>query len=104
MFSDLNKNVVQISKSLDIMYDKRNKPSAETLALLDKVAVFKELTEKSEMSLRSKSPKLFTLAALYDASGELLKGRGNEDVVEMRNCSGGTGPRWPSTCRIGRQY
>jgi DNA sulfur modification protein DndB len=82
MFSDLNKNVVKTSKSLDIMYDKRDKMSAATLALIDKVAVFKELTEKSDMSLRSKSPKLFTLAALYDANRELLKGREQVDVVD----------------------
>lgn len=82
MFSDLNKNVVKTSKSLDIMYDKRDKSSAATLALIDKIPVFKELTEKSDMSLRSKSPKLFTLAALYDANRELLKGRENDDVVD----------------------
>lgn len=82
MFSDLNKNVVKTSKSLDIMYDKRDKVSAATLALIDKIPVFKELTEKSDMSLRSKSPKLFTLAALYDANRELLKGRENGDVVD----------------------
>jgi len=82
MFSDLNKNVVKTSKSLDIMYDKRDKMSAATLGLIDKIPVFKELTEKSDVSLRSKSPKLFTLAALYDANRELLKGRENEDVVE----------------------
>jgi DNA sulfur modification protein DndB len=82
MFSDLNKNVVKTSKSLDIMYDKRDKVSAATLALIDNISVFKELTEKSDMSLRSKSPKLFTLAALYDANRELLKGRENEDVMD----------------------
>lgn len=82
MFSDLNKNVVKTSKSLDIMYDKRDKMSAATLALIDKVQMFKELTEKSDMSLRAKSPKLFTLAALYDANRELLKGREQADVVD----------------------
>ena len=82
MFSDLNKNVVKTSKSLDIMYDKRDKMSAATLALIDEIPVFKELTEKSDMSLRTKSPKLFTLAALYDANRELLKGRENADVME----------------------
>ena len=82
MFSDLNKNVVKTSKSLDIMYDKRDKTSAATLALIDEIPVFKELTEKSDMSLRTKSPKLFTLAALYDANRELLKGRENADVME----------------------
>jgi DNA sulfur modification protein DndB len=82
MFSDLNKNVVKTSKSLDIMYDKRDKISAATLDLIDKIPVFKELTEKSDVSLRTKSPKLFTLAALYDANRELLKGRENGDVVD----------------------
>ncbi|MFT3941571.1 DNA sulfur modification protein DndB [Rhodopseudomonas sp.] len=82
MFSDLNKNVVKTSKSLDIMYDKRDKMSAATLALIDKVPMFRELTEKSDMSLRAKSPKLFTLAALYDANRELLKGREQADVVD----------------------
>jgi hypothetical protein len=32
-----------------------------------------------------KSPKLFTLAALYDANRELLKGRENDDVIENAN-------------------
>lgn len=36
--------------------------------------VFRELTEKEDASLKSKSPKLFTLAALYDANRELLRG------------------------------
>jgi DNA sulfur modification protein DndB len=85
MFSDLNKNVVKTSKSLDILYDKRDKMSAATLALIDKVPIFKELTEKSDMSLRAKSPKLFTLAALYDANRELLKGREQEDVMDNAN-------------------
>ena len=53
MFADLNKNVVKTSKSLDIMYDKRDKVSAAMLGLIDKIPVFKELTEKSDMSLRS---------------------------------------------------
>jgi DNA sulfur modification protein DndB len=82
MFSDLNKNVVKTSKSLDILYDKRDKISAATLAALDQVPIFKELTEMGDVSLRSKSPKLFTLAALYDANRELLKGREDDDILE----------------------
>ena len=38
------------------------------------------LTEKEKVSLESKSTKLFTLAALYDANRELFRGRENEDV------------------------
>ncbi len=77
MFSDLNRFVQKTSKSLDILYDKRDDVAAATLMMIEKVAAFKELTEKEKMSLESKSTKLFTLAALYDANVELLKGYGS---------------------------
>jgi len=85
MFSDLNRYVVKTSKSLDILYDKRDKIAAATLAMIDLVLLFKKVTEKDDASLKSKSPKLFTLAALYDANRELLKGREDEDVIENAN-------------------
>jgi DNA sulfur modification protein DndB len=75
MFSDLNRNVVKTSKSLDILYDHRDPISIATMFALDKVPVFKELTEKENISLKAKDTKLFTLAALYDANIELLKGQ-----------------------------
>lgn len=81
MFSDLNRFVVKTSKSLDILFDKRDRLSAATLAFINQVPVFKELTEKDRASLESKSTKLFTLAALYDANKELLKGKDPEDVT-----------------------
>lgn len=81
MFSDLNRFVQKTAKSLDILYDKRDRLSAATLAFINQVPVFKELTEKDRASLDSKSPKLFTLAALYDANKELLKGKDPEDVT-----------------------
>ena len=82
MFSDLNRFVQRTSKSLDILYDKRDNISAATLASLEDVPVFRELTDKDSQSLRSKSPKLFSLAALYDANRELLKGREDENIIE----------------------
>jgi DNA sulfur modification protein DndB len=81
MFSDLNRFVQKTAKSLDILYDKRDDLAAATLAMIEKVPVFKELTDKESVSLSTKSTKLFTLAALYDANAELLKGRDKEDIV-----------------------
>jgi len=49
--------------------------------MIEKVPVFKELTEKEKVSLEAKSTKLFTLAALYDANVELLKGYENNDIA-----------------------
>ena len=68
------------SKSLDILYDKRDELAAATLGMIEKLAVFKELTDKENISLGIKSTKLFTLAALYDANAELLKGREKNDT------------------------
>ena len=81
MFSDLNRYGQKTSKSLDILYDKRDKISAATLASLEQVAVFRDLIDKDSMALKSRSTKLFTLAALYDANRELLKGRDDEDIL-----------------------
>jgi len=81
MFSDLNRFVKKTSKSLDILFDKRDPFAAATLAMIDQVPMFKELTDKENVSLGTKSTKLFTLAALYDASAELLKGREKDDII-----------------------
>jgi DNA sulfur modification protein DndB len=81
MFSDLNRYVQKTSKSLDILFDKRDDLAAATLAMLDKVPVFQELTDKENTSLGVKSTKLFTLAALYDANVELIKGYGKKQGI-----------------------
>ncbi|MFG1191786.1 DNA sulfur modification protein DndB [Xanthobacter flavus] len=81
MFSDLNRFVQKTSKSLDILYDKRDDVAAATLMMIERVPVFRELTEKEKVSLESKSTKLFTLAALYDANVELLKGYDHHDIA-----------------------
>jgi DNA sulfur modification protein DndB len=84
MFSDLNRFVVKTSKSLDILYDRRDPISIATMFALDKVPMFKELTEKENISLKAKDTKLFTLAALYDANTELLKGH-DDDIEQATN-------------------
>jgi len=79
MFSDLNRYVQKTSKSLDILFDKRDMLAAATLSMMDKVPIFKELTDKESVSLNAKSAKLFTLAALYDANADLLKGKNHQN-------------------------
>ncbi len=48
MFSDLNRFVQKTSKSLDILYDKRDELVRSDAAMIEKVPVFKELTDKDE--------------------------------------------------------
>jgi DNA sulfur modification protein DndB len=73
MFSDLNRFVAKTSKSLDILYDKRDELARVTLAIADEIDVFKDMVDKDAISLPVRSRKLFSLAALYDANEELLK-------------------------------
>lgn len=73
MFSDLNRFVVKTSKSLDILYDKRDALSLVTLDAAERVPEFKNMVDKDAVSLPVRSPKLFSLSALYDANEELLK-------------------------------
>lgn len=82
MFTDLNKHVVKTSKSLDVLFDRRDTISIATMFALDKVPVFKTYTEKVDASLKAKSTKLFTLAALYDANRDLLRDYDKDNTEE----------------------
>lgn len=73
MFSDLNRFVAKTSKSLDILYDKRDRLSQVTMRIADLVPVFQGMLDKDAVSIPARSSKLFTLAALYDASSELFR-------------------------------
>lgn len=92
MFSDLNRYVQKTSKSLDILYDKRDELSSITLAIAEKVDAFRGMLDKDSVTLPVRSPKLFSLAALYDATSELLKHRidgktdeklSNEELIDI---------------------
>ena len=72
MFSDLNRNVAKTSKSLDILYDKRDQNSRVAITVVEKVPAFNGLVDKDAISIPVRSPKLFTLSSIYDATNELL--------------------------------
>jgi len=74
MFSDLNRFVAKTSRSLDILYDQRDRLSRVLLEACDRVPAFKGLVDKDSVSLPARSTKLFTLTALYDATKELVGG------------------------------
>lgn len=72
MFSDLNRTARTTSKSLNILYNHRDLMSQVTLALIERVDEFRGLVDKDRISLPLRSPKLFTLGAIYDATLALL--------------------------------
>ncbi len=75
MFSDLNRFAHKTSKSLDILYDHRDNLSALTMEISEQVSVFRGMIDKERITIPLRSPKLFTLATLYDANEELLGDR-----------------------------
>lgn len=73
MFSDLNRFVAKTSKSLDILYDKRDPVSQATLRICELVPVFQGMVDKDAVSIGVRSPKLVSLSSLYDATLELFR-------------------------------
>lgn len=73
MFSDLNRFVKKTSKSLDILYDKRDRFSRLTLEVIRLVDVFDGMVDRDAISIGIRSTKLFALSTMYDANKELLK-------------------------------
>ncbi|PWB81867.1 MAG: DNA sulfur modification protein DndB [Candidatus Methylomirabilota bacterium] len=72
MFTDLNRYAHKTSKSLDILYDHRDNLSALTMDVSEQVEVFRGMVDKEKIAIPMRSPKLFTLATLYDANEELV--------------------------------
>ena len=72
MFSDLNKHAIRPTRSLGILYDNRDPFSILSRVLVEKVPLFKGLTEMEKTTISNRSPKLFTLSTIYQATRALL--------------------------------
>ena len=78
MFSDLNKNAVKPTKSLNILYDHRDIFSQHIVEMISSLDVFKDRVELEKTSLSNRTTKVFTLNGIADASQRfcgLAKGR-----------------------------
>jgi len=90
MFSDLNKNAVKPTKSLNILYDHRDEFSKFVVNLVNDIDIFKGRVELEKTTISNRSTKTFTLNGISDASLKLLgltKGRkiskAEEELVEQ---------------------
>ena len=72
MFADLNKHAVKPTKSLGILYDRRNDFASFVVDMSKQVPVFKGRTEMEKTSISNRSTKFFTLNALDLATKNLL--------------------------------
>jgi DNA sulfur modification protein DndB len=79
LFADLNKHAVRPTRSIGILYDKRDPFSCFALSLSEQVPIFRGLTETEKTTISNRSTKLFTLSAIYQATQALLgKGKGDD--------------------------
>ncbi len=71
MFSDLNRFAQRTSKSLNVLYDHRDRLAQLTNDIAEQVDVFRGLVDMERVSIPLRSEKLFTLSTLYDANKAL---------------------------------
>src|SRR5437764_13347366 len=76
MFADLNRYAVRSATSLNILYDHRDAEAQAIKAVIQRVAVFRDLTETQRATLSPRSTKLFTLSSIYGATRALLADQG----------------------------
>jgi DNA sulfur modification protein DndB len=73
MFSDLNKNAVKPSTSLNILYNNRDSFSRTLISEMNTVPIFSNnLTELEKTSISNRAKKVFTLNSIYHATKSLL--------------------------------
>jgi DNA sulfur modification protein DndB len=81
LFADLNKHAVRPTKSLGILYDYRDPLAGLARDLAQTAMLFKGLTELGKTAISNRSIKLFTLSAIYQATGALL-GKCKNDPID----------------------
>ncbi len=72
MFADLNRHVIRPPQSLNVLYDHRDRLAQLACRVVERVGVFKVLTEMERGSVPIRSNKLFTLNGIYRATKHLL--------------------------------
>jgi DNA sulfur modification protein DndB len=83
MFTDLNRYALRPDKSLNILYDHRDKKAVLTKEVLKNVKVFKALTDTERTTIPQKSGKLFTLSSIYHSTSALLSSHKDADLNQQ---------------------
>ena len=82
MFADLNKHAVRPSQSLGVLYEHREPLAELARELTRQVEIFKNYTEIEKTSISNRSPKLFTLSSIYQATQDLLRKKSDDQITD----------------------
>jgi DNA sulfur modification protein DndB len=102
MFADLNRHAIRPTKSLGVLYDRREPMAELCRQIVKEVTVFRDLTEVEKTTISNRSNKLHTLSAIYQATQTLLgktkKSKFTPDeaklAIEFWEEVGGNFPDW----------
>ena len=72
LFSDLNRTAKKTTKSLDILFDRRDAVNTVVQKLADKVSVFKGRINLEDAGIPAQSSDMFTLAGIYQATEPII--------------------------------
>lgn len=72
MFADLNKNAVRPSKSLNVLYDRRDPLARISSRIIEEVEFYREYVELEKTSLSNRAKNLITLSSLNQANKWLV--------------------------------
>lgn len=86
MFADLNRHAIRPTKSLGVLYDRREPMAELCRQVVNDVSVFRDLTEVEKTTISNRSNKLHTLSAIYQATQTLLgKNKRSKVTAEETN-------------------
>lgn len=74
MFADLNRYAIRPSRSIGVLYDHRDDRADLVRLVVQRLPLLRDVVELEKTTLSPRSRRLFTLSALYTASGALLSG------------------------------
>src|SRR5436305_3644958 len=88
MFADLNRYAVRPSRSISVLYDHRDEPAELARRVVLQSPVFRDVVEMERSTLSMRSRKLFTLSAIYNATGALVNGMDKEFEAKRELATG----------------
>ena len=77
MFADLNRYAIRPSSSIAVLYDHRDDWARLAKIFVQRSQVFAGMVEMERSTLSLRSPKLFTLSAIYHATAAMMSGHTN---------------------------
>ena len=82
MFADLNKYAVKPTRSLGVLYDHKDPLADLARNLIVRIPLFVDRIEKERTTISFRSRNLFTLSAVYQATGDLLGKKKSQKITQ----------------------